>query len=265
MALSSELLEFLRRLERLANRQPNTPIQEHTPSEYELAIDTQTEKFLETKQKLVYFIVTASIAPLAFSLSFSADKVKAITESWFLIFAGLLGALSGLLSAGSALFAIHCDLHSYRRHIATRYARKSWSELSEQEQAEWNKVNALGADSLRLSLFMLFIEIALLAGFLVGVLLIQNREPQPLFEFHYLRTRVGGSSMHHYGEDFTTALVDETTRQFTIILRNHVSGAELKLSGPLDGVFEDKSKSMDQVRADDLGRNLAHFLRGALL
>ena len=71
--------------------------------------------------------------------------------------------------------------------------------------------------------------------------------------------------MHHYGEDFTTALVDETTRQFTIILRNHVSGAELKLSGPLDGVFEDKSKSMDQVRADDLGRNLAHFLRGALL
>ncbi len=31
------------------------------PSEYELKIDAQVKKFLETKQKLTYFLVTASV------------------------------------------------------------------------------------------------------------------------------------------------------------------------------------------------------------
>ncbi len=71
--------------------------------------------------------------------------------------------------------------------------------------------------------------------------------------------------MHHYGEDFVTAVVDKGTSTFTITLTNHVSGAQVKVMGPLSGVYETRDKVMDQASAEAFGRELAHFLRQKLL
>jgi hypothetical protein len=69
--------------------------------------------------------------------------------------------------------------------------------------------------------------------------------------------------MHHYGEDGVE--VDVNDREFKIILRNHETGAEIIISGPSRGVFDDPNRAMDQHTAEGLGREVAHKLRERLI
>ena len=65
--------------------------------------------------------------------------------------------------------------------------------------------------------------------------------------------------MHHYGEDAVRAEVSEDT--FKIFLQNHVTGAVITVSGPIKGIFENRTRKLNQMTAENLGRELAHFLR----
>lgn len=68
---------------------------------------------------------------------------------------------------------------------------------------------------------------------------------------------------HHYGEDAVTAYINGD--RFTIVIQNHVTGAEIRVDGPIDGVFETyTSKKMDQSDALRLGNEIAHLLRKVL-
>ncbi len=67
---------------------------------------------------------------------------------------------------------------------------------------------------------------------------------------------------HHYGEDAVTVNVSDTT--FTIVLGNHVTGAQITITGPVQGVFETRRKVMNRARAQELGQALAHFIRDVL-
>ncbi|MGA8657669.1 MAG: hypothetical protein WB586_16110, partial [Chthoniobacterales bacterium] len=66
-----------------------------TVDEYDLKIDSQVEKFLDLKQKLTYFLVTASIGPIAFALTFVKDVAKNLFGIWVAMFIGIvLGLVS---------------------------------------------------------------------------------------------------------------------------------------------------------------------------
>ena len=67
----------------------------------------------------------------------------------------------------------------------------------------------------------------------------------------------------HFGEDAVEAAVLANT--FTIVLRNHVSGAEITLTGPLKGMFEDPEKPLDSDSVKYLGSELAHRIREILV
>lgn len=68
--------------------------------------------------------------------------------------------------------------------------------------------------------------------------------------------------MHHYGEDAVKVKVFQNS--FQILIRNHVTGAEITISGPLEGVFENKERKLDQFGVEHLGNEFAHFLRDIL-
>lgn len=144
------------------------------PTEYDLAIDTQAEKFLELKQKLTYFLVTASVAPIAFAISFAKDEIDRPGPGWFFLALGLSGLSCGLLSAGTALLSLHRELKSYRKHIQYRYARKSWEELTKEDQEEWDRLNKSAAFFLKVSFGMLFLEITQLVVCIVAILMIHR-------------------------------------------------------------------------------------------
>ena len=68
--------------------------------------------------------------------------------------------------------------------------------------------------------------------------------------------------MHHYGEMAVETKIYRNT--FSILLKNHLTGAKITVSGPITGVFEDKEHILDQKTAKELGREIAHVLRRVL-
>jgi|HubBroStandDraft_4_1064222.scaffolds.fasta_scaffold113411_2 hypothetical protein len=138
-----------------------------TVDEYDLKIDSQVEKFLDLKQKLTYFLVTASIGPIAFALTFVKDVAKNLFGIWVAMF---IGIVLGLVSTGCALYSLHLELASYQKHLGYRYARKRWDDLSQKEKDDWNDINVKAGLFLKFSFIALFAEITALTLFLVALL-----------------------------------------------------------------------------------------------
>lgn len=68
--------------------------------------------------------------------------------------------------------------------------------------------------------------------------------------------------MHHYGGMDVKVYITENN--FTILLRNHITEAQITVSGPIEGVFETKERKLDQTGAENLGRKISHVLREVL-
>ncbi|MFD9031141.1 hypothetical protein ACFVZW_08335 [Streptomyces sp. NPDC059567] len=114
--------------------------------EYDLTIDTQAEKLIDLKQKLVYFLATAATALVVFSSKFALDYGKEFnreavnpggTVRW------LVGAaFFALLTVGFALMGVFLGHKSFERHLEFRYKKalpndeesKRWSLLTSFQQ-----------------------------------------------------------------------------------------------------------------------------------
>jgi hypothetical protein len=138
--------------------------------QYELAIDTQTEKFVEIKQKLTYFLITATVAVTAFLVSFVVDNLRirqrllaSDTESALVVASSLLG----LLGAGSALISLRLEHLSHARHLRYRYQHRKWDDLSGAEQASWDQLTQWAARFLTSAFAGLFLQILLAVCFFV--------------------------------------------------------------------------------------------------
>jgi hypothetical protein len=146
-------------------------------SEYDLKIDTQVEKFLENKHKLVYFLVTASAAPIVIVVQFAYGK----SLSPVVVGIAIAGILAGLAAAASALRALQFELASYRNHIQHRYARKAWDGLTPQEQSSWSRVNQRAAAYTKTAFLLVCIEFALFAA--VGISLLVEKPANRSYRF----------------------------------------------------------------------------------
>jgi hypothetical protein len=131
------------------------------PSDYDLKVDSQAEKFVENKQKLTYFLITASVAVIGFVVNF------AVTNKVNLPSLVIFTSLAGLLTTGFSLLNLHSEHRSYRLHIQYRYQRKSWIHLTPDEQAHWEKLNDQASLFLECAFAFLFIEVPLGVAFFV--------------------------------------------------------------------------------------------------
>jgi hypothetical protein len=151
--------------------EPGLQKTDNSAIEYELKIDAQVEKFFETKQKLTYFLITASTAVIAFLVNFVASRLDdVLTLVWLVI----LSVLAGLVSTGSSIRSLHCELLSYRLHLKYRYERKNWAQLSAAEQRDWNSRNAWALRYQNSAFVFLFIEIAFAVMFFILFFLIHR-------------------------------------------------------------------------------------------
>ena len=140
-------------------------IQENQPSEYDLKIDEQVEKFVEMKQKLTYFLITASVAVIAFTVNFLAEHKL---ESEGIVWIAILSAIAGLLTAGFSLLSLRYELQSYRQHLKSRYERKGFESVIVMEQEKWERLNRRAAFFQKNAFVFLFLELALAVVFFVA-------------------------------------------------------------------------------------------------
>jgi hypothetical protein len=133
---------------------------------YQLAIDTRAETYLQLRQKLTYFIVTASIAVISFALNFYIENERGsalLHKLHGVILA--VAAICALTASGTALISLHFGHLSFRKHLEARYARKEWLDLTQHERDVWDRVNRTASIALFLSFAFLFGEILVLLIF----------------------------------------------------------------------------------------------------
>ncbi len=133
-------------------------------TDYELKIDAQVEKFLEMKQKLTYFLITASVAVIAFLSNFAIEHR---TEAKHIILLVIVSSIAGLLTSGFSLLNLHLEHKSHRLHIKYRYQKIPWESLKPNEQKHWDCINKWAAHLLKSAFIFLFIEITFAVIFFI--------------------------------------------------------------------------------------------------
>lgn len=143
------------------------------PTDYDLAIDQQTDRFISLHHQLTYFLITASIAPLGFTLKSAIEGNKVRNFEVWVILILFIGGLSGVMSAAFAISALRRDISSHRRHLASRYNRKGYSDLTTEERLEWDKDVERARVCRDCSFFSLIISISFQAVFFLTVFIIK--------------------------------------------------------------------------------------------
>jgi hypothetical protein len=145
-------------------------------SDYDLKIDTQVEKFLEMKQKLTYFLITASVAVIVFLANFTFERGSEIKNIILLV---IISSIAGLLTSGFSLLNLHLEHKSYRLHIKYRYQKIFWESLGEKKKKQWDRINTWAAHFFKSALFFLFIEITFAVIFFITFFLNNNGASRP--------------------------------------------------------------------------------------
>jgi hypothetical protein len=227
---------------------------ENPVSDYDLKIDAQVEKFLENKHKLVYFLVTASAAPIVLVVQFAYGKSLAAP----IIALAVGGIATGLAAAGSSLHALQFELASYRNHIEYRYAKKTWTDLTSEEKERWERTNKRATKYIRIAFLLMYLEFALMGA--VGIaLLLSKPEPSPHRISVDISSKNRRNGVHHFGENMTRGWIEDG--HFIIEARHHTTGALVTMRGPTAGVFENSQQVVDGPFVQKLAQEFAHFLR----
>ncbi len=212
--------------------------------DYRLKIDEQVSKFLELHHAVTFFVITAAVASLAFTLNFaSSQKVPLASDTWNF---GLLcaAALAALSSAGLSMRALNKDIASFRLHLKFSYERREFDDLSASEQRTWDRINKAAARSRKWSFMLLIVSVAMQSAFLIVLL------------------RGGPPPMHHYGESSTQISSTDTTH--VISFRNKVTGKEVMMSIPRVGSGEDPQTEVSLGQVARIADEVAHILRSNL-
>jgi hypothetical protein len=137
----------------LGIQSPPAAVTPSTPSEYDLKIDLQVEKFVENKQKLAYFLITASITVIGFIVNF------AVTHPPRLPSMVIFSSIAGLFTSGFSLLNLRVEHRSYNLHLKNRYLKKTWNDLTPKEQTQWDRLNQQASFFIGSAFMFLFIEI----------------------------------------------------------------------------------------------------------
>jgi hypothetical protein len=144
-------------------------MQKNSPDEqfkYDLEIDNQVSKFVEIKQKLTYFLVTASVAVIAFVVNFAVENRSYVgCYTWLLT----SSSIAGLLTSGSSLLSLNLELRSYTLHLKYRYEKKTYESLGPEEQEKWDRINKFARGFVTSAFVFLFLEISLAVAFFLLV------------------------------------------------------------------------------------------------
>ncbi len=146
--------------------------------EYGLRIDDQVVQFLQLKQKLSYFLITAAVAVIAFVVGFIAANSKttagsiAITPLDAVLV--IVGSSAGIVGAGASLLSLHFGHRSFALHLEHRYDHKAYADLDRCDQMAWDRVGKWARVYLLTAFVALFVEIVLMVSYFVEFFLMRT-------------------------------------------------------------------------------------------
>jgi hypothetical protein len=162
---------------RLGIQTTDTPVPDRANEEYGLRVDDQVVQFLQLKQRLSYFLITAAVTVIAFVVSFIATNAKeagviSIThiDTWLVI----SGSIAGVAAAGATLLSLHFGHRSFALHLGYRYVHQGYDDLSLVQQKAWDGVNRRSVRLSFAAFVLLFVEIVLMVAFFSNFFLVRT-------------------------------------------------------------------------------------------
>lgn len=132
---------------------------------YMLEIEDHADNFFEIKHKISFFLITAAVGSLGYTLNFAVGRlgeVIAFRERGACL---VIGALCGILTVGTALFSMYYDMQAYRRNLRGYYERKT------EDDPQWKTFRRRSTYCQRLAFAFLFLsviyQVALFVLFLI--------------------------------------------------------------------------------------------------
>lgn len=200
----------------------------------------------------MYFLVTASVAPIIATIQFLYGKGVFVWISA----AGALGIVFGLLGADSALRALWFEVASYRSHIQYRYQRKSWDDLTRMQQETCEQLNRAALRFTRATFWLSLRRIPSLCGGWYG----PHRHASTFASCLGISTiialrRIDASLWRRY--DY------RPHRRQSLYCRGAPPCDTGRHSDDrtTSGVLSDPNQTIDAAFVDNLAREFAHFLR----
>lgn len=135
--------------------------------EYQLKVEELANKFFEMKHKITFFLVTAAVGSIAYTLNFSVNNLPAITAFIERESCLIFGSLSALLTVAFALMSMNYDMHSNRLNLVAYFDRKQYEELTPAKKAEWTATSQKAALFEVLAFTFLCISVAYQAALFV--------------------------------------------------------------------------------------------------
>lgn len=225
--------------------EPPAPAGQPLSYDYDLKVDDQVNKLLDLDHKLAFFMVTAAVSTLAFTLSFAAtNKLLATTPRLYVAWLSF-AAVTALGSAAAVLVALHTSIRSIRLHVRYRYERKSFADLSSSEQATWSQLNSYANQARKWAFILLILTVVTQVAYLTSGLSIQ-----------------GGAAVHHYGEDSTEVVATESA--FEIVFTNKDTGQKITMRIPRVGVLAQPDPALTLLKVRGVADQIAHLLRTQL-
>ena len=213
------------------------------PDDYQLKLDEQVNHFYTLKHNLTFFIITAAVGTLGFSINFLITNKLITSTNIFNLTLIILASLAALLCSGLSVLALNKDIKSFQLHLKYRHKRLTYEQLNSVQQEEWDESNKIASRARKYSLGLLVFTVTLLL-FTIIILFIQKGEKE-----------MG----HHYGEDSTEVV--ESNFDFHVIFRNKVSNQNITMNIPKDGVKENSTEPATKEEVENLSREIAHLLR----
>ena len=216
---------------------------------YALKVDEQVSKFLELSHKLTFFLVTAAVGTLGFTLNTAIDHGAITMAGWGTFSVLTVAAILALTSAAMSLAALRHDSVSFQLHLRYRYARTEWDDLSQAERDAWNDINQKASWCRKHAFRFLLVTVTLQVVFFLSV-------------FGGQTLVVKEEAMHHFGESSTT--VSKTDYGFHITFRNKETNQVISMNLPRTGVLE-MGGEITEEKARAVADQIAHLLRENLV
>lgn len=214
--------------------------------EYDLKIDEQVNQFLTFKYNLTYFVITAAVGTLGFTLNFVITNKLVSSSNIFHIILMTAVCLVALSSAYYSIKALRYNMKSFHLHLGYRNRRKAFSQLNAAEVAEVKRINTTAENASRLSLKLLIIAVVFQLAMVI-FLFVQKGDTQMSF---------------HYGEDSTkiTALQNMFLVEFT----NKETKQTIIMQIPKTGVKHQADSNITENEVQDIANQVAHIIRQKL-
>jgi hypothetical protein len=121
--------------------------------EYKLKVETHADNFFEIKHKITFFLITAAVGSLGYTLNFAVGRLAEVTASAERIVSLTVGAACGILTVGAALLSMYYDMQAYRRNLRAYFEKKT------DDDDEWSTFRRRSTYGQRSAFALLFLSV----------------------------------------------------------------------------------------------------------